>query len=130
MIRKWGGWLLVLGVVIIITASGVTAQRYLDRTSGELAAQLEKVGRAMEEENWEEGQRAFIAFEKRWDEVRLKWALFTDHMELDNLEMKLARLREHLHIRDKANGRADFGEALMLLKHIPERERLTFSNIF
>lgn len=130
MIRKWGGWLIVLGVVVIIAASGVTAQRYLDRTSRELVTQLENVGRAVKEENWEESQRAFITFEKSWDKVRLKWALFTDHMELDNLEMKLARLREHLHTRDKANARADFGEALMLLKHIPERERLTFSNIF
>ncbi|MGI6308603.1 MAG: DUF4363 family protein [Dethiobacteria bacterium] len=128
--RKWGGWLLVLGVVVIITVSGVITQRYLDKTSGELITQLEKVGRAVEQENWEEGQHAFTAFIKSWDEVSQKWALFTDHMELDNLEMKLARLRENLHTRDKTNARADFGEALMLLKHIPDRERLTWSNVF
>lgn len=130
MIHKWGSWLIVISVVIIITVSGVASQRYLDRTSEELAGHLEKVGRALSEEDWEKGQNAFIAFEKRWDKIRLKWALFTDHLELDNLEMKLARLREHLHTRDKNSGRADYGEALMLLKHIPERMRLTFSNTF
>lgn len=128
--RRWGSWFIVIGVVVIITISGVAAQRYLDRTSAELAGHLEKVGRALAEEDWEKGQSAFIAFEKRWDKIRLKWALFTDHLELDNLEMKLARLREHLQTRDKNNGRADYGEALMLLKHIPERMRLTFSNTF
>ncbi|NMB35212.1 MAG: DUF4363 family protein [Firmicutes bacterium] len=130
MMRRWGSWLIVIGVVIIIIVSGVTAQRYLDRSSGELTEQLEKVGRALDEENWEKGRNAFVVFEKSWDRTRLKWALFTDHLELDNLEMKLARLREHLHTKDKVNGRADYGEALMLLKHIPERARLTLSNIF
>lgn len=130
MMRKWGGWIIVISVVIVITVSGITAQRYLDRSSAELAEHLEKVGRALDEENWEEGHQAFIAFEKRWDKTRLKWALFTDHLELDNLEMKLARLREHLHTGDRESGRADYGEALMLLKHIPERMRLTLSNTF
>lgn len=130
MMRKWGGWLLVVSVVLIIIVSGVLTQRYLDRTSGELIDRLESIGQAVEEEDWERSQKAFISFKKDWDNTSLKWALFTDHLELDNLEMKLARLKENLHSGDKSNARADFGEALMLLKHIPDRGRLTWSNVF
>ena len=78
--------------------------------SGELITQLEKVGRAVEQENWRKANRHEV---RCWDYVSQKWALFTDHMELDNLEMKLARLRENLHTGiNQCPGR--FWEALML----------------
>lgn len=130
MTRKWGGWLLVVSVILLIIVSGVLTQRYLDQTSHQLINQLETVGRAVDEENWEKSHEAFTTFKKNWDDTSLKWALFTDHLELDNLEMKLARFKENLHSRDKNSARGDFGEALMLLKHIPDRGRLTWSNVF
>lgn len=129
MMRKWGGYLLVLGIVLIITTGGVTAQRYLDRTAGELVAMLGEVGKAVDREDWTESERAFAAFKKRWGEVRRNWAMFTDHMELDNVEMRIARLKELLRSQDQTEARAEFSEALMLIEHIPERERLTLRNV-
>ncbi len=128
--HKWSGWLLVLAIVVIITTGGILTQRYLDRSSEELAAQLQQVRQAVEQRDWQRSESNYNDFEKRWNRVSDNWALFTDHLELDNLEMRLIRLQEFIEARDGVNARAEAGEALNLIRHIPERERLTWRNLF
>ncbi|MGD0152347.1 MAG: DUF4363 family protein [Thermacetogeniaceae bacterium] len=128
--RKWSGWLLVLVIVAIITTGGILTQRYLDRSSEELASRLQQVQQAVEQRDWQRSESKYNDFEKRWNSVNNNWALFTDHLELDNLEMRLIRLQEFIETRDEVNARAEAGEALNLIKHIPERERLTWRNLF
>ncbi len=128
--RKWSGWLLVLAIVAIITVGGILTQRYLDRSADELASQLERVESAVEHGDWRESEGGFAVLEKDWNRAHDNWALFTDHMELDNLEMCLVRLQEFIATRDEVNARAAAGEAMDLIRHIPERYRLTWRNVF
>jgi len=128
--RKWGGYLLVFVIVVIIGVSGVLVQRYLDRTASELSAMLQEVGKALDHEDWGQSERAFSVFEQRWRVVRRNWALVVDHVEIDNVDMRLARLKELIRAREDDEARAEYSEAMMLLKHIPERERLTWRNLF
>lgn len=128
--RKWSGWLLILVIVAIITASGLLAQRYLDRSAGELASDLQRVQQDIEHKDWKDGESSFATLEKNWNRARSSWALFTDHLELDNLELRLVRLQEFIETRDEVNARAEAGSAMSLIRHIPERERLTWRNVF
>lgn len=128
--RKWGGWLLVLVIVAMITTGGILAQRYLDRSAGELTSRLEQVQQAVEQRDWQKSESSYSDFKKYWKRVSNNWALFTDHLELDNLEMRLIRLREFIATKDEVNARVEAGEALDLIEHIPERERLTWRNVF
>ncbi len=128
--NKWGGYLLVFVIVVIIGVGGALVQRYLDRTAGELSAGLQEVGRALEHEDWEQSERAFAGFEQRWRVVRRNWSLVVDHVEIDSVDMRLARLKELIRAREDDEALAEYGEALMLLEHIPERERLTWRNLF
>ncbi len=128
--RKWSGYLLVFVIVLIIGVSGALVQRYLDRTGSELSARLQEVGKALEHKDWEQSERAFFGFEQRWRVVRRNWALVVDHLEIDNVDMRLVRLKELIRSRKDDEARADYSEALLLLEHIPERERLTWRNLF
>jgi hypothetical protein len=128
--RRWGGWLLILVIVGIISTGGLLAQRYLDRSSDELASGLQSVQQEIEGGDWDGAGAGFAALEDRWDGVRRNWALFTDHQELDSLELRLVRLREFIEARDEINARVEAAEAMSLIRHIPERERLTWRNIF
>jgi hypothetical protein len=128
--RRWSGWLLVLAIVAIIITGGILAQRYLDRSADELASRLEQVQQAVKHADWEGSENSFAALEKRWSGVHSNWALLTDHLELDNLELKLVRLQEFINARDEVNAGVEAGEAMDLIRHIPERERLTWRNVF
>jgi hypothetical protein len=73
---------------------------------------------------------SFAILEKRWNKAHINWALFTDHLELDNLKLKLIRLQEFIESQDEVNAKVEAGEAMVMIRHIPERERLTWRNVF
>jgi len=130
MNRIIGSSIIVFIVIGLIVFGGVYTQRYLDRTADQLAAQVEKIIEAAEQEKWQESREAYLRFSENWDNVRKNWAMFIDHLEIDNIEMKLTRGRSYIEAKDATNAGAEFADAIMLLEHIPERERLTLYNIF
>ena len=128
--HKWSGWLLVLAIAAIIATGGILTQRYLDRSSDQLATRLGRVRQAVEQRDWQGSESSFRDLEKCWHSVDKNWALFTDHLELDNLEMSLTRLQGFIEAQDEVNAMVEAGEVLSLIRHVPERERLTWRNVF
>ena len=105
-------------------------QRYLHQSADTLVTELQEVKSLAEQEEWSAASKSFEKFMSRWNKVRRTWAMFTDHFELDNIDMRLARGKEFIRAQDIVNISAEFGEAIQLLEHIPERESLTLHNIF
>jgi len=130
MKRLLFGYVIIIVVVALIGLGGAYFQSYLEKTAAELSLELEKVKDKVAEGNWEESKEAFISFNKKWERVRKNWAMFTNHFEIDNIEMKLVRSQEFIEAKDRVNAAVELSEAIMLLEHIPERERLTLQNIF
>jgi len=130
MKRLLFGYVIIIIVVALIGLGGAYFQSYLEKTAAELSLELEKVKDKVAEGNWEESKEAFISFNKKWERVRKNWAMFTNHFEIDNIEMKLVRSQEFIEAKDRVNAAVELSEAIMLLEHIPERERLTLQNIF
>jgi len=128
--RKWSGWLLVLAIVAIVIAGGILSQQYLERSADGLTAQLERVQQSVEQKDWMMSERDFALLEERWSGVHGNWALFKDHLELDNLDLSLIRLQKFIETRDEVNARVEAGTALDLIRGIPEREQLTWRNVF
>lgn len=130
MKRVFGAYMIILIVVGLIGVGGVISQRYLQRSANTLVTELKEAKALAEQNNWDDARESFDRFMKHWGLVRRNWAMFTDHFELDNIDMRLARGREFIRARDALNVSAEFGEAIKLLEHIPERERLTLQNVF
>lgn len=130
MMQKWRGYFLVMAVVVIIVTVGLAAQLYLDRTADSLASALVRVGRAIARSDWPRASADFASLEAEWTKTRRNWALYIDHQEIDQVEVRLARLKELIRYHDRSGAMAEHGEALMLIRHLPERERLTWRNLF
>lgn len=130
MNRLIGSHVIVIIVVVLIGFGGYYVQWYLDSTAAELVVQLEGVMESVKQEDWEGSKTAFAGFEKNWDSQRKNWALVIDHLEIDNIEDRLARGQFFVEAEDAVNAGVEFGAAIMFLEHMPERERLTLYNIF
>jgi len=127
--QKWLGYLSVLVIIGIIITSGILLQNYLDKSANSMITALQIIKDELEQEQWPEGKNKFNSFTKQWEQVRKNWALFIDHLEIHNLEMKLARIEELLDMQEKKEILPELNEIIVLLQHIPERERLTWRNI-
>ncbi len=130
MSRTTGPYIIVIIVIAIIGFGGVYSHRYLDKSASGMAIELKEIKKSVKEENWGKSRELYAEFNDNWVEAHKKWALFTDHMELDNIEMKVVRGKSFIDEEDRTNAIIEIDEAIMLLEHIPERDRLTLTNIF
>ncbi|MGB4504426.1 MAG: DUF4363 family protein [Syntrophaceticus sp.] len=130
MKRIIGSYVIIIIVIGVIGIGGIYSQKYLDRSASQLVGDLEEVKKVVEQEKWKESRDAYAQVNENWGDAHKKWAMFTDHYELDNIEMRLIRGQSFIEAEDATNAVVEINEAIMLLEHIPERERLTLYNIF
>lgn len=123
MNRIIGSYAVIIIVIAIIGIGGVYSHRYLESSASKMVVELEEVKKAVEQDKWKESKDAYAKFNKNWSKAHKKWAMFTDHFELDNIEMRLIRGRSFIEAEDVTNAVTEINEAIMLLEHIPERER-------
>lgn len=126
---KWIGYLSVLAIITLIASCGIKTQHYLDRTAAEMTAGLQVVKDGVEQNKWEESRKEYTAFSESWNHTRENWVLFINHTQINNIEMRLARIGEMLEGQEQSSVTAELSEAIMLLQQIPESERLTWRNI-
>lgn len=127
---KWVAYMGPLALAAMIAAGGFLSQWYLARSAESLAISLEQVKIAVERQEWSTASTEFKRFYGQWQRVRRNWELFFDHMEMDNLEMRFSRTIELLAERNQTDSRVELGEAIMLVRHIPDLERPSLPNIF
>ncbi len=130
MIKNWQAYTVILTVIVLVLSAGLWSQRYLERTADQLGAQIEPLLTTAYEESWIETGNKLTAFQHQWGPIRKNWALVVVHFEIDQIERSLARVSQYVSAQDKPGALAELGELRILLKHVPERERLTWRNLF
>lgn len=130
MKSKLWGYISILLIILVITVSGLVVQNYLENTSGDMVAGLRRIKVTTDQKNWHDSRIYFTDFMRKWKPVRNNWILFINRNEILSVEMKLSRIEEYIEKKDENNLAAELSEAIMLLEQIPERERLTWRNVF
>lgn len=130
MIKNWQAYTAVLVVIVLVVSSGLWAQGYLERTAERLGAQIEPLLEATYGEQWVEVGERLAVLQQQWAPIRKNWALVVVHVEIDQIERSLARVSQYINAQDRPGVLAELGELKILFKHVPERERLTWRNLF
>ncbi len=124
------GILIVIVTTTAIVLLGTTTLHYLDRTAIDLANQLLTIQGAILQENWALAEERLNEALTRWEELQPLWSILINHKEVDEIQMTLERGKEFIRGRDKNSAAAEIAVAKLLLEHVPEKERLSWSNIF
>jgi|CZCA01.1.fsa_nt_gi hypothetical protein len=124
------GVLIVCITTIAIILLGTTTLHYLDRTATDLATLLLATQEAIVEDNWPLAEERLNASLARWEELQPPWSALINHKEIDEIQMTLERAKEYILSRDKKSAVAEVAVAKLLVEHVPEKERLSWSNIF
>lgn len=122
-------------MVIVVTTTaiillGTTTIHYLERTAADLAEELLAAQQAIMGEEWELALDRLNASLTSWQELQPAWSILLNHKEIDEIQIALERAKEYVVSRDKTSALAELAVAKMLVEHVPEKERLTWSNIF
>lgn len=121
--------LLLITLLISIVLASFLIQHTLETSSVVLDQHLESIGKLLIAKKTVEAGSAFAKFRKSWRGVQTRWTLFTDHREIDEIEMALVRLESGLAQEETAMALAELATIRRLVKHIPLKEKLTLENI-
>lgn len=119
----------VLLICLAIVTVSMATQNYLEKTASAMVGDLQNIERLIKDGDWDKSIEEFSGLLNMWHSVGKNWALIIDHMEIDNLNIRFARIEKLLSSKDLCNAAAEIGESVMLLKHLPEREKLSWQNI-
>lgn len=123
---------LVLAIIlfIIITAAGILSIKYFKSSSDDIVKNIEKTSALVRGSNWKDAQSQIADIDQEWKNTESTWALLTDHIEVDNIEMSLKKSREYIDSLNLSDSLAELESLKFMVEHIYEKEVINFKNIF
>mgnify|MGYP000436384867 CR=1 FL=1 len=123
------GYVIILGIVLAVLIVGLGALRFLSSTAEALLEDLDAVGESIDAGDWSAARASLERLQRRWDEVKGVWAVFIPHGEIDLVEESLAKLAAAVESENLTLARSELAGVRFLIRHIPENEVPSFSNI-
>ncbi|SKA85318.1 protein of unknown function [Caloramator quimbayensis] len=103
---------------------------YLKKTSSILISQIEKAKQYVENEQWNNAKSIIYDTCDRWNNIEEKWALITNHHEIDNITVSLKSAKEFIDSAEKPDALSSLENLKHFISHIPKMEKLLLENIF
>jgi len=122
--------MLCMILMVAIIGVGLSFQNMLDRESQDLIASLQNIEELVRKDNWEQAGADMLKVSSKWQDTRKKWQAVTDHNQIGIIDESLARLQAFLSEREKKDCFAEIAALRQNICYIPDKEKLTLSNIF
>ncbi len=119
---------IIISMVLIFSA-GIWVNNSLQTSSDHLCSQIETITQHIKSEDWEQAKENTAIFASKWREQAKWWPIILDHQEMDNVEFSLAKVKEFVKEEDKTLALGQLAEIKLMIKHLPEKERLNIKNI-
>ena len=118
--------------VALIIVGHIILQNYRKNAIGETTAQLGELKTMMFEENIdnEEAKRKIDEIHEKWDKRYNIMAFYIEHNELEKVETELTGLRSSIETEEYEEAQNELARAEYILKHIEEKNKLSWKNIF
>lgn len=119
----------VSAVILAIILGDLGINWYLDRTAAELSQQIAEVQQLVRTNQWADAISSFEQTDGHWKRVRNTWSALIRHQEIDELEKTFGRVTQFIANEDRNMALAELETAKLLIEHIPDKEKITMSNI-
>ena len=123
---------IIIIILIIIFGGAVYTQKYLNDTVDVLVGKLEDLKTAIEENKTgeKEVEQKSDDIYGEWEKINEKWSVIVLHDEIDLIETSLIRMKSKIKTGDIEGSMEDLDTSIFLVKHIKEKEKTSFKNIF
>jgi hypothetical protein len=122
--------LLIAIPLLLIIGIGIFTQGMLQRDANEITGLLDQLEEQVRTKDWEKAAASLDQISKAWQPARDKWQALIDHFETDRIDEAFSRLKAYIHAEEDEECLAEIAVLKQTFLHIPEKERLNFSNIF
>lgn len=120
---------LIIILVLLIIAAGLVVSAFLSSSSQKLESYIVKIETGIDLNDWVLVEQQLELLEKDWAETQLIWATLLDHIEIDNIDMTISKLKKYIETREIPLALAELAALRQYVSHIPKKEAFNIENI-
>lgn len=123
----------IIGTILLISAMlafSIASSYYLSHSAGKLDNHIRKVEANSRSNNWTNANIELTNLEKEWEKASRSWGLLIDHVEIDNIDNSLTRMKEYVKAKNSVLSLGELANLKQYVNHIPQKESFSFNNIF
>jgi hypothetical protein len=122
--------LLIIVTLGLILGAGFFTISEVSGTSKVLLSHCDGIKTGVRDGEWEKALEHLKRFEDFWNGVKPLWEILIDHTEIDNIDMALAKIEQYIKTGEKGLALGELSSLELLIRHIPDKEKLSLENIF
>ena len=119
----------LIALLAIIVSSSMTV-RYIHNSSSKIVESIEYASSLINNGKWIEAKSAIDDINSKWDDTEKSWALLTDHIEIDNIEVSMLKSKEYIRTKNLPLSLSELENLKFMIEHIYEKEKFNLKNIF
>ena len=119
----------LIALLAIIVSSSMTV-RYIHSSSSKIVESIEYASSLINNGKWIEAKSAIDDINSKWDDTEKSWALLTDHIEIDNIEISMLKSKEYIRTKNLPLSLSELKNLKFMIEHIYEKEKFNLKNIF
>ena len=122
----------IVCAIIFIIIGHCILQHYSKKAIGETTKELDNLNDLIskEEVEYEEVKESITNIHEKWDKRYITMAFYIEHNELEKVETELTGLRSSIETKEYEQAQNELARAEYILKHIEEKNKLSWKNIF
>lgn len=103
---------------------------YLDKSCTKLKSTSENIENVIDEGDYGSSYNLSIKLMDDWQKYSDVISIFTDHLEIDNINSEIWKLTQYTKCRNRDESLASIHNIKLMLKHIMELENVNIKNVF
>jgi predicted negative regulator of RcsB-dependent stress response len=119
----------VIIAIAIFVGFALWTQHTLDSSSKALAQHLDKLELSVKDNNWGHAANEVKALQQTWSKTKNLWQILINHEEVDNIDSTLAKVKQLVGLKEKADSLSEIAVLKLFVLHIPNKESLSIVNI-
>lgn len=117
-------------IIIIIVTLDIFLQNYTKNSTTEIEEILSEIKESVENKDTTKQNDKLNLLEQTWEDKHNKLAYYIEHDELEKVDSSIVKVRHFLENGDIPSAIAELETGKFVLKHIEDKYKFNFQNIF
>lgn len=117
---------IVFALVIFL---GIFIDKNLSSSAAKLDEFVSNVEQYTADNNWTQAKNELVRVMKYWDKLKNNWTIMAHHADIDRITVSINRIKKLIDLEETSLALSELAVLKELIRNVPEKEKLTLSNI-
>lgn len=123
-------YIVLLCALLFVISLNCVQLSFLKNTGGEMLSALDVVLTKIQNEDFESAKAKLGTLNDKWESIRDRWDILTEHDDVEELESSLASIEAYVENKEVVDAVVEVAVLKQIIEHIIQNETLSFSTIF